>query len=170
MTDVDASTMPTHVRALCWGGPRDGEVMLSPYGIRPFGTRPLMVAKCGPESDGAYVLGKASAEEQVIGMQLLQVAGDPRDWPMAWRWHDAGAIADLVDQYDAVLLGEKMTRVLSLCDWSIDDVPYRPSTRVQDLADDLGLDIVQHPDGSVSFRERITAAMILQMYHDHGGD
>jgi hypothetical protein len=152
MTVLEPTRMPIHVRALCWGGPRDGEVMLSPDGIRPFGGRPLMLATCGPASDGAYVLGKASAEEQVIGMQLLQVAGDPRDWPMAWRWHDARQVADLVDQYDTVRLGEKMTRVLALSDWTIADGPSsRLSKNVQDLAQDLGMIVVQNADGSLSF-------------------
>lgn len=159
--ELEATPLPPAIRALCFGGPWNGSVMMAPV-VRTqlFGHLPLAVridgrsahfrthADAAPWIGGTYVLTNAGPETRQAARQVAAVIGEPKDTGVCWTWYQHA------DDYDICLLSERMVKVHVLCPEPPDD-PYEPSAAMREIAEDLELEAVVHPDGDVSFRRAV---------------
>jgi len=157
--ELEATPLPPAIRALCCGGPWDGAVMMAPIPrTRLFGGMTLFVqidgrsthfrthADAAPWIGGGYTLGNASPEQREAARMVRDLIGEPKDPGVCWLWAGIGA-----DEFPFVcILTERMVKVHVLPPTE-QEAPYEMGAALRDLTADLGVTLVEHPDGDVSF-------------------
>lgn len=154
----EATPLPPAIRALCFGGPWDGSVMMAPV-VRTtlFGGWRIGVqvdgrsahfrthADAAPWIGGGYLLANTAPAQREAARQVRAVLGEPKDVGVGWRWSAGG-----VGAWDICVLTERMVRVHVLSPTEA-EAPYEMGAALRELTTDLGVAMVEHPDGDVSF-------------------
>lgn len=175
--ELEATPLPPAIRALCVGGPWDGAVMMAPVPrTQMFGQMALVVkidgrsahfrthADAQPWMGGCYQLTNAPPHQRVAQQQVRAILGEPHHVGVYWRWFPGST----PDHFDVCILTERMVKTHVFAIEERED-PYEPSAAMREIADDLGLEAIVHPDGDVSFRrDRRTEAdqMARQILED----